>query len=357
MGKLIPTPVVDKNGKLTTVHKKVSDVPSVPTLGSVAPKLVDSVRPAQESSYKPTAQQLRQENRDFQVIPTRIDPGLYPTNRTRLTIKASDVELYEVFAFIKDSANALACMDNCGGMPDTVFLDRFRLSHLVNTDPERVKMMRAALELRIPADSFAEFDMKFSAYNDMPTYLDAAQAYAIPTLKKINGFVDEVRRGTVSMADVMEVGMKPITNIKRYSGDAKVIEIMQKLADGSANYTASEVKAIFNRCGRASAVHVMMALMERNGGEFAASIKSPDLAHDISLLCDGDGIDYAEAVSYADKFRLRAFRNHRQVYNLFRAGVDLDFAVEHSAKVDEYSVQQIIALHEGIAKPVTGGWL
>lgn len=314
-------------------------------------------------AYKPTAQQLKPERHGHQVFSSKIDPGLYPLlthgqSTSGLNITASDVELYEALGNITDTTNALACFAANDGVPGPEFLKDHGLSHLQNTDHTRQQMMQAALERRIPAHSFVDFDRRMSAYSDLPTYLDAAQASSIPTLSKITDFVRDIRRGEISMDDVMAVGMKPIGTMNRSFGATATRQIFTKLADGTANYTAEQVKTVFSKCAKQSSAHAAMQLLREYGGEYAASVHDFELAHDISLLCGGDDHDDLDAaVMYADRFRQRTFRNHKQIYDLYRAGVDLDFAVEHSHEVDKVSVQQIVAMHEGISKPLTQGWL
>lgn len=360
MSRLIPTQVVDKNGRTTTVHKKASVSPSGSKLGELAPSLGKAPR---SKAFTPTAQQLKSERNAFGVHAAKVDPGLHPLlphgwNTTAITINASDVDLYAALGNIADTSNAIACFSVNDGVPDEVFLREHKLSHLGNTDPSRTELIQAALERRIPAKEFAVFDLKFSAYSDMPTYLDAAHAYSIPTLQKIPDFAHEVRRGNIKLDDVMTVGMKAIGTLKRSFGAVKTREMLASLADGTANYTAEQLKAVFGRCRANSASFVAMQLIEEYGGEYAASISDFELAHNISMLWghDQEG-SLGDAVSYADRFRQKTFRNHKQVYDLYMAGVDLDFAVEHSRKLDAISTHQIIAMHEGITKPLTQGWL
>lgn len=361
MSKLIPTPVVDKNGKLTTVHKKASGVPSATKLGGIAPTLgsTPDKRPAAKE-YKPTQAQLTVNGHGFSVYGNEIDNYLFEhlthgAHTRQINLRVSDVDLYEALGNIKDTPNALACMMAKDGVPDADFLQELSLPHLENTDELRKETMRSALERRIPAKEFIDFERKYRGYKDDPTFLDAAQTFSIPSFNKVKGLVDEVRRGTISFADLMTVGPKTINNLRRYNED--VISIMKKLGDGSANYTADQLREIFLKCGQNKEVNVMVDLIKKYGGEYATTIQDPSLAHDITLACDWDKQEYKPAVTYADNFRKQTFRNHKQVYELFRAGVDLEFAVEHSQSFEANSVRQIIALHEGISKPVSGGWL
>lgn len=361
MRSLIPTPVVDKNGKLTTVHKKPSAAPSASKLAGVAPTLGASKSDAQVTKeYKPTQAQLKTQGHGFPVFSKQIENGLI-THLTHgaftsvVNLRASDVDIYAALANIKDTTNALACMFVKEGVPDHEFLQTIGLPQLENTDDSRRAMIQEALERRIPASSFIAFENRNKAYKNDPYFMDAAQTSSIASFEKVKNLVDEVRRGTVSFNDLMVVGPKAINNLRRFNHD--VVSMMQKLNDGSANYTAEQMRDIFMKCTQAHELDVMVQLTNKYGGEYATSIKDPSLAHDITLACDFDGRDYKDAVTYADEFRQRTFRNHKQVYELFKAGVDLDFAVEQSRKVDENSVQRIIALHSGIAKPVSEGWL
>jgi hypothetical protein len=361
MSKLIPTPVVDKNGKLTTVHKKASAAPSGRKLGGIAPTLGNTpAKPSVTKEYKPTQAQLKPEGHGFGVYGNEIDTPLFQylvhgAHTRQINIRLSDVDLYAVLGNIKDTPNALALISAKDGVPDAAYLEELSLTHLENTSESRKEMMRTALERRIPAKDFIEFERKYRGYKDDPTFMDAAQTYSIPSFTKVKGLVDEVRRGTVSFDDLMVVGPKTINNLRRYGED--VISIMKKLRDGTANYTADQLREIFLKCTQNKEVNVMFDLMTKYGGEYATTIQDPSLAHDITLACDWDKQEHKPAVTYADNFRQQTFRNHKQVYDLFRAGVDLDFAVEHSKSFEAHSVQQIIALHEGISKPISGGWL
>lgn len=361
MSNLIPTPVVDKNGKLTTVRKKASVAPSASKLGGIAPTLgAPPAKPAEAKEYKPTQAQLKPEGHGFSVLGHEIDKYLYEhlthgAHTRQLNIRASDVDLYTALGNVKDTPNALACMLAKDGVPDSAFLQGLSLTHLENTDEHRKETVRGAMERRIPARDFIDFERKYRGYRDDPTFLDAAQTFSIPSFNKVKGLVDEVRRGTVSFADLMTVGPKAVNNMRRFNED--VISIMKKLKDGTANYTADHLREILPKCTQNKEVNIMVDLINMYGGEYATTIKDPALAHDITLACDYDKQEYKPAVTYADEFRSQTFRNHKQVYDMFRAGVDLDFAVEHSRSYEKYSVQQIIAMHEGIAKPITGGWL
>ena len=362
MSKLVPTPVVDKNGKLTTIHKKASAAPSASRLDSIAPTLGStSTERSVAKEYKPTATQTTPFISGYPVRSREIDPALYPllvhgANTMHLNIKTNDVSLYETLSSFKDTTNALACLSvNNFKVPDAAFLAEHHLNHLANTDDEgRKRTMRSALERRIPAKEFIDFERRYETYKDLPTYLDAAQTYSIPSFNKVKDLVDEVRRGSILFSDLMTVGPKPINKLRRY-GD--VIGMMTSLADGSADFTAEEMKSIFTKCTSYASVVAMTTLLEKYGGEYAASIEDPQLAHDTILLCDGDNQEYKPALDYIVELRSKVFRNFKEVYELFRAGVDIDFAASQSKEFDKVPVRQIIALHEGISKPVSGGWL
>jgi hypothetical protein len=146
--------------------------------------------------------------------------------------------------------------------------------------------------------------------------------------------------------------------LKRSYGPERTRQILAGLADGSANYTTEHLKSVFGRCRNHTHAFAAMRLIDAYGGEYAATVRDFELAHHVMLLCDNDqDKNVRDAVTYIDEFRSRTFRNHKQVYDLYRAGVDLEFGVEHSQKVDATTTQQIIALHEGITNPLTDGWL
>lgn len=356
----MPVVITDKNGKITTVRKRVGGSPAAST-AIAAPSLTGT--PASKSrAFRPNKEQLKPENHSYPMNRSGIDPRFHQFlphgNRTMtLNIKASDEEVYDALKKFSSVDDALCYLFVTKMGPPLSEAHMDEVESIASHDSEREVLMRNAYERRIRSYNFVQFHRRYSSNSGGPgNYLDAAQTQSIPSLEKTIGLTHAVYNGKVSLDDVMEVGVQAVRTGSRFDPD-RHLSRLEKLKDGTADYTAKQLGTVLSKCKSVELAATMLKFLDEYGGDFASSIVDANQAYSVTLLCDGDD-EKRDAVEYANKFNLEGvFRNHKQIFDLYKAGVDVDFAIDRSRNFEEYSVQQIIALNAGIASPVTDGWL
>lgn len=369
---LVPTSVVDRNGRLTTVHKKPTTTPAVPSaLGSVAPSIsTPSSSQSEQRPFYPNKKQTEQRAHSHMLRPDSIDRRL-PSGRRAydeyqtVGFIVSDVEIYDVMSVTRDNATALVLLrDGIRSAAEaTEYLSTDDRQPLID---DRSELATKALARRIDSKTLFEFGELYNpglwhSGEHLDRYLDAAELYSYPKFQQKKGpLFSDILSGRIRLSDIKAIGIR--TSHVVLTDPSSDLSTLRNLADGSANYTAEHLRDAFKTSDGNSSTYFLINLMcQRHGGEWAAGIDwhvgIPAQEYWRRNNKDRRGQDHAEEkafITYVDQFRKNGACSVDDMYALFNAGVDVDYAAEQTK---QFPVQQVIAMHEGIAPPITNGWL
>jgi hypothetical protein len=368
---LVPTSVVDRNGRVTTVHKKPVAAPSAASaLSNIAPSLSAPEADAQERVFQPTKKQIEQRHHSHMLRPGAIDRRLPAGPRgydsySNADFTASDMEIYDVMSVTRDNETALVLLrDGIRSAKDAAdYLsaeDRYPLMD------DRSEMATKALARRLDSETLIKFSELYNpglwhSGEHLDMYLDAAELYSYPKFQQKKGpLFSDILNGRIRLSDIKTIGIR--TSHVVLTDLSNDLSTLHNLADGSANYTAEQLRDAFKTSDGNSATYFMINLMcQRHGGEWASGIDwhvgIPAQEYWRRQNKERRGKDHAEEkafISYVDQFHKKGACSVDDMYALFTSGVELEFAAE---KTKQFPVQQVIAMHEGIAPPVTDGWL
>lgn len=363
----VRTPIVDRNGKQTTVHKKPAGSSPNSLLGKVAPTLGTAKAP---KPYKPIKSQTERLVQNMSVSVSHIDDRIKVDTRHvngagRLDISCamSDVAVYGVLSSVDNAHDAVALMQFGVGSAENAreALRRFDAEDL-GADEERTALVQAAFERRIPATDFIAFEQSYAHHNDgTGKYLDAAEAYSKRSFRE-SSFSESaphtmILSGRISLQDAKDVGAQ---NFVRAYCRGRLTTMLAELNEREdAPYTASHLGEVLKASeGKSSNENAGIRMLEKCGGDFIANVHDIGAAIEVAGRCGADGVkDWRGPIKYVDEFRFRRFRNLHEVYNLYKLGVDMEFAVEKSKEMDKYSVNDIAAMYAGVAPAMVDGWL
>ena len=376
-GILIPTAVVDKNGRMTTVHKKPVPSVSVPSaLVSAAPSLVgpeesqEGVTPNKE--FHPTKKQvtphcftlnLRQDTVDRR-LPSR---SKHDSGYQFISFDATDIEVYDVLSTTRNHATAMVLLQE--GVRTTEEARNYLKS--IDAEPlidDRSQLAQKALERRIDAATLITFGEYYNpelwhAGDHLERYLDGVEAYSYPQFQtnRRGPLLSDILTGKIRFSDIKTIGLRNCKNFIVRNGN---LDTLHELANGSANYTAEQLRDAFNTAdGNYDTYFVANLMCRKHGGEWAAGINwsvGAKACHEW-LRTERETADYSatekEFITYANELRKTTFRQMKDIKALFKANVSLGFAVEKSADPERFTVDQLIVMHRGVPAPMVSGWL
>lgn len=364
---LIPTAVVDKNGKPTTVHKKLNASGRGKSSTVPAPSLVSKTAAKKSVPKKPLAKQLEVQHRmtDFAIF--NPDPAIFdalnvnPDNEFPLAvIQASDVQMYDMFAILEtDNAFALLSQGVTDSDAAVELLEGNGLGHLI---VDRREMADDAISRRVNAWTFMELAARHGIGKDCDpkTYVDAARladSTALPSWThegNSNSYAHGVARGEIDYDDVMTIG---VTALSKNNGSQHVYELLKDIKSGTAGYDAELLKHLHAKSWGVTDIDAGISMAKDHGAEFVMGIQN--LQNAISVddnYKDRSVEDRKSLISYADEGSL-VFRDlsRSDIARLHDEGVPVDFAIE---RVKEQGVDRLVEIHKsGITKAVSSGWL
>lgn len=366
---LIPTAIVDKNGKHTVVHKSLAGTnPASKALAGAAPKLDGSTKKRSPKPFAPSKKQLEQNGIVQRIYRSMVDPQLSGAVETSLgrelggswspLIRITDVEGYGVISAVDTVQNALALMAAGIRSADEAydFLTENNLEHIAR---EENPLIQGALERRISLVSFIDFDANFNGITEMTpeVHLDTAEAHSSPSLRELPEIVHGIRDETISLQDVKDVG---ITTLSKAETRFQIPEILKGIKAGTKNYTAKQLGNALKKSTDSMMEYTMIRMLQKYGGDVADSIKYPNVVSNMHDVGRKDGLSEDEmqaAAVYGDKFMQQTYLHHTYVYELFKAGVDVDFAVKAYQENNQLTTNEVIGLYNGAAAPLIDGWL
>jgi hypothetical protein len=365
---LIPTAVVDKNGKPTTVHKKLNASGSGKASSVPAPSLVSKAAAKKPARKKPLSKQLEVKHRMTDFSSYRPDQAIYAALGVNIEhefplaiIQASDVQMYDMFAILEtDNAFALLSQGVTDADAAVELLESNGLGHLL---VDRRDMADDALDRRVGAWTFLELASRLGIGKgcDPKTYVDAARLEDSTTLPRwtTNGepssYAYGVACGDIDYDDVMSIG---ITELSKSDGSSQLIyDRLKDIKAGTAGYDVELLKHLHSKSLTTRDMDSGFRLAEEHGAEFVTGVR--DLSHVLSLdsdFKDRNVEDRRSLLSYAIEGGLAFhYLSNKEIARLHDESVPIDFAIE---RVKEQGVDRLVEIHKsGINKAVSSGWL
>jgi hypothetical protein len=366
---LVPTAIVDKNGKNTVVHKSLAgSKPASKTLAGAAPTLGGSTKKRAKKPFTPTKKQVVTNTTFPKIYASMLDPKLIEVVEAKYgrglnkvwqpPVKVTDVEGYGVISAVDSHQHALALMAMGIKTADDAheFLSEHDLEHLTY---EGYPLAQEAMERRIPLESFIDFEVNGAGPDELApdVYLDTAEAFSHKPLRDVQEIILGVRAGTIKLQDVKDVG---ITTISKAETKYQLHELLEGINAGTRNYTAKQLGSVLGKCNEGVMEYTMIRMLQQYGGDVADSIKHPNVVRNMHSEGRKDKLSEDEmqaAAVYGDKFMQQAYMHYTFVYEMFRAGVDVDFAANAAKENPQLTSHEIIGLSKGAAAPLIDGWL
>jgi hypothetical protein len=363
-GSLIPTPVVDKNGRATTVHKKpLPPAGASAVLGAVPPTLTGAEAGEAVRPFYPTRKQEEQRHFAKSLRYDKIDRRLpnKGTDYEWVNFSASDLEMYDVFSVTRDNAIGMMLLNH--GIRSAEDARTLMVSlDAENLIDDRSELAQKALTRRIDSAMMIEFSDYYNPAlwhtgEHLDRYLDGVELYSFPKFQNRKGpLFSDILTGKIRLEDIKTIGVKTVANHFNDDGD---LESLRSLADGSANYTAEHLRDACKTAGGDSFSYWMVQRMcKTHGGEWAAGINWMVGSAAQGQWRRGKSIgDEKEAITYAHDFHQKLGGKVAESIALYEAGVPLEFAVEKIGASGGFTVEQVIAMHEGVPASMTSGWI
>lgn len=364
-GNLVPTPIVDKNGKATTVHRKNSPAPVVITaLNEVSPTVAHSGSSVDRPFIPTKKQEFQRRSLRRLINPDKIDSRIphKTTGYEWINYDASDTEVYDVLSVTRDNITAMMLLNSGARSAEEArtLLVKYDADNLID---DRSELAQKALSRRLDPSILFEFG---ETYNPslwhtgvhLDRYLDGIELYSFSRFRYKKEVLSDVLSGAIRFSDIKTIGIR-MTDRHFRSDESR--SYLRALADGSATYTAEQLR---DSCKTAGGHHdaywTAMRKCQQYGGEWASGINwmVGNLAHDAWMRGKKEG-DEKEIISYANEFYKQTgnWTKITEVMKLSKAGIPVAFAAEKLMGPNSFTVEQIIAMNAGVPAPMATGWI
>lgn len=376
MSRLVPEKRTDRNGRQVTRHVRSAPKPtsiSAPPQPTVQPGSHVAQRP-----YKPTAKQLATNTYPMKATVFSPDSRLHTStdeaDRARdkalhYVFDANMVEIYEVVGACTRSADAIKLL-SLGIRYHGEAHDYLHLHGCDDLIAERSALARAALERGLdPFDGLVYLDSYADPGIDPYAAVDAAR-FATTSIYDLDGagkIALDIAEGLTSFDDVKAIG---IGRLKATGNLPAMREILRRLHADPPEFTVAGIREILDRAKQSRMTHwdyKSLADMLVHGGE----ARTLDV-RGVKLLCDLHRVyqmTYApendrrlspeEAVEHALYHEAVGLGTRdadiEAVTTVFEAGVPAEVAREVLASGGDGHAA--IAVHEGVAPGLAGGWI
>lgn len=369
---LTPTVVVDKNGKTTTVHRKVT---AQETQKASIPAPAGTASVKKDAPFNPTAAQLRPERHDDYEREWEVDSSLLALTGSTgsdsgvkiFSFNANDVDFYSVRGAVgRIPASMLLKHGIRSGEDAKTFLKENDLEYLIQ---DRSALMKKALRKRIPGIMFSEFSTmtEINGLND-DDVIDALGIYAIAGYREARVSTmppTSVARGEISASDLKTLGVK---HIGKSRGVKPMIDALMRIKSGTASYDAAGLRRLLDFLDtddreKFDDTEKAIQLADLLGVDAVISLRSKNFTHRAANRINGRvaSQELAAFLIYADKGDLtilgRGIKGDRidGAIALYRAGVD---PVSARERINEgVDVETIIGAHLNLHASVVDGWL
>lgn len=359
---LIPTPIVDKNGKRTTVRKKpVSITAAAKPLPAPAPL------PA-FYDYVPTADQFAPKTIEVIQAYDRMDEYLAEITAPihgaygwhKMKYEANDVEVYDVLSVTSiGNANALLHAGVRSRDEAIQFLTENDFAHSI---VDNSAIVEAALRRGLSAKHYVDFcNEHHTSGIDPEIIIDAADIHGRSSYNKVPiraSISMRILDGEISAADVKTIGSQILSD----SNDLRII--LGRLASikrGEQPYDAQQLRSYFDATSHQIGYAAAISLADRIGMDRVLPL------HDkLFAVQQADNITnffkFPQESLYDALLFFDAFDPKPQIHMLgdelraCTAGVKPEAAARLRGK--GMSVDDIISAHEaGISSAIAEGWI
>lgn len=363
MNNTVPVKRMTKDGILTTKHVRADPKASKLKSAMPAPKLTAPSQSLRKRAYKGgTKRQQERVSRSYTASIEDPSPQLVASlgidhDLGVYRFKAGESDMYGMMAFMS-TGNTLAFLQaRINSSTDALeYLRKNGMEDLIVFNDLPLE----AQERRIPIEDYMrETRRQPQEVLDDPLFIDAVEMSGIAALRDFKELPEEVRYGRVRLEDVKTVGA---TRIKGAVGWDVTHEALQKIADGTAKYTAEDLKFVVETFGQQSNDYMENALVlhEKYGPEVMRSIRFPSW----TVLHLGDKLKKEGA----DDERIKSILCYRDA--CFKDDATTDFRKEevirfHDAGIDAEDVVSgrvtLLQLdgieNHGISRSISEGWL
>lgn len=363
---LTPTAVLDKNGKQTTVHKKVDSGAKTGQRAMPAPSL-GAVPPKKKALKPPLPKQLKVEALHPYQSKINPDPELVKLldydDSGMLFYEASQMQTLDVLSVVGiDDGIALLSKSFTNSESVIALLNTYDMQHLI---VDRREMMNEAASQRVEPIYLMKMHEHYPIDNyDAETYLFAsklAQSVSVPTFQDDSGkrhtFHDSILNGEMSVDDVRDLGSTYL--IAKQSYVKSIHGALKAIHAGTTDCDLDTLKHVIEHSlFPETAAKTLGPMLEDHGKDFILSMDHFEEACATDLTFENRTVEarqslmrYQQEASDGEKY----FRSI-DVGTLSAAGVPPSFA--RSVIGRGMLAEQIIDAHNaGIQTAVVDGWL
>lgn len=377
MRNTIATPIVDKNGKLTTVHKGTAKPLPKPTSGALAASAPALGAAVKKRAYKPLKRQRAAGQYRMRVWCENISTGMFVDPADNVYIEASFAATEEeIFSVLSVSSGSNAAVMLQAGVRDREgAIEYYQERGLDHLAVDRSELMKEALQTRrIEAKAFLTFDMTHSNLNFVKdaepelfsseqypdTYLDAAEATSSPALNSIyyGGIPDMILHRKLTYSDIKTVGIRTLMNSENSSF---MIQKMLKLkeAGDDAKYDINHLSAVFDTNDIVQAQ--LLIALENEGGDFTQYLhKNFGGRVNEHKLASTRGITLNEILGYNRRLEERNINLSASRVRIFiDMGITTDTVIAHFDKQAEPEEEalRLQGIQNGMHSSIAGGFL
>lgn len=359
---LTPEQRLDKNGRLVTRH--VRSTPAA-TTATVMPAPTLRAAPAKERKAKT----VQNEHKGIEMRAS-LDRRLRDICRAESRVYSiarftcSDAEAYDVLSVTGNPANALCLL--AAGIRTQQHARKFLAKNgLTDLAADNSEVVDECISRGLPAIpvllSLADFHL--SLRDRWPAYYDAVEAQSVRALRDKTNIPHLVLTGQVSLQDVRTVGATRIAEAE--SRFLAVQDQLKAIHEGVSPYDAKTLKQLImlSEGGYYNSFINPLHMADMYGADFVLGLHDYDTATEFhNKLNTISGTTYdraakAELIKLNDDVMVRRKRGMRpeDLCVLYDAGVSADEIADGLDR--EMTVQQIIAVKEGVSASVSSGWL
>jgi hypothetical protein len=281
-----------------------------------------------------------------------------------VSFTCSDAEAYDVMSATKSVHDALCLLTAGVRTRDDAYnlLMKHGLSDLeADSNESAEECIRRGLPAIPAMQALAEIDI--SLKDRWPAFYDAIEAHSVRALRDKTNIPHLVLTGQVSLQDVRTVGATRIAEAEN-----RFMAVQDQLKDihkGESPYDATTLKRLIMLSENGSHVSFPdpLHMAEMYGADFVLELQYYGTATDFhSKINTLSGTTYDHAakagiIKLNDDLMVRRKRGMRpeDLCVLYDAGVSADEIADGLDK--EMTIQQIIAVKEGVSTSVSSGWL
>lgn len=361
MPNLIPQKRLDRNGRLVTKHVRVDPKEAAASGPLPAPALAQKAVVFPDNSHK---EPVRIVLHDDNLRPDKELAGVFGgMNGASMNLYGTSPEMYSVLSMLApgDAAFLLSKgKDSAEAVHD--FLTEHSLERLL---VDNSSVMQEAMKRRIPATSYLRVCDKSANRLPQETMLDAAEVHGMKGLRDFDFYLD-IMRGYTTLKDMKAIGISTIATHKQPND---IRDFLWDINKGDAKYTHKDFKKLVQKSTKDGlSVALTGRIAEKYGMEFTLGLH--DLPESFDMMNYLDRYEYTPEDAKPIVKHFDAMAHHRittggptpwldigyeDCLRFYSAGIEPEAAWE--ALAQGVTVEQVLAIRQGIAPSVSGGWL